>query len=574
MGTETENVSSPGETNQKRIVSPKVAKNFINAMASIFESSKEKLKSIPENAVDGVGTGDRDEINPLNKRSELQRDLYNEILLLIENMQVEKAKVSGVVVENILSSTENLEGNVLIGILGKTKDSLRCPDCNGSLKRSVGRPGEFLICANHGEIVGIRLIPQLPLPLLEIYLKSISLNELKDIQSELTQESQIMKKNEKKEQNQKTEKNDTSKQQGIKQFLNRKDNKPSVSMASNDTQNINTEKSMENADIGEMLLDKSQAEINIILFSMLLDIKGKVEKLTEAIINDGKVQQKPKELDGNEGTNQANYLAAAQVGQINQLKEQGRKSQLSRTEIRQMTSFAFAEKRLESYTTKYYKGIKACPFNLIWKLFEEHSINKKKIKFMNFMYSDILEVDLVEAYEEEFTTILENICKNNQYRDLVIKKVETPERLDSTEDERRRALETRLDYKIQKIEKMVSTAPHMRRVLNYIKLQKKMGTINITMKKRGNEVSLYDLIGKKEVIEVEDVFLDDSPGTTRNDLVESMNFSHSCSITDNNGKIMQAKTEKSLNDATDAFANFGDGKSLDDNQLAESPSHL
>lgn len=175
-----------------------------------------------------------------------------------------------------------------------------------------------------------------------------------------------------------------------------------------------------------------------------------------------------------EDVSKKSFLDAALNGKKN--------SELSQKEINLLCSYTFAERKLESYKTIHFRGIKRVPYNLLWKMLMTLGIDKRKVKFMLFVDYDTLEIDLYESYVDSLTDILEKACSRfSQYRNLIIKRIIYQEKIMENESVEN-SFKKRMNFKLEKIKALLPQAPHLRRLFNYVALQIKSGTLNITMK--------------------------------------------------------------------------------------------
>ena len=144
--------------------------------------------------------------------------------------------------------------------------------------------------------------------------------------------------------------------------------------------------------------------------------------------------------------------------------------------MRTLCAYSFNEKKLESYKTIHFKGIKPNPISRIWEFLSKIEVSKSKVKFISFVSRDILEMDIFESYESELTSILESAFKITGYADFIIKRIRfdamDPENIKNPEKncKPKEIFEKRMSNKIMAVEKIISTKPSLKRYLNYVKL--------------------------------------------------------------------------------------------------------
>ena len=173
------------------------------------------------------------------------------------------------------------------------------------------------------------------------------------------------------------------------------------------------------------------------------------------------------------------------------------------TMIKKLSSgFGQTKKILEEFKTIHLKGIRSSPYRLIWALFGELGIDKRKIKFLQFVARDILEVDLVGSYIEDFVEKVENAHKKVGMETLFIKRIQfealSQENIKNPKNIRdpKEIFEARIEKKIEIIEKLSEKAPYLKRVANYVKLQRQVRSFEVSMKKNENPQydSYYDFV--------------------------------------------------------------------------------
>ena len=204
----------------------------------------------------------------------------------------------------------------------------------------------------------------------------------------------------------------------------------------------------------------------------------KTQKNIEKEITQKKENQKINDnvtIQKQDGAKQS-YLEAAMNG-----KKTG---ELTKRQISQMCSYTYVPKQLESYKTIHFRGIKKAPYNLVWTMLVGLGVDKHKVKFLIFVDYDTLEFDVYESYVNDLTKILEQAYKKSaDYRNLIIKRIVYEEKyMEMNTEKNESPFQKRMAFKLEKIKSLLPKAPHLRRLHNYVALQIKSNSLNITMK--------------------------------------------------------------------------------------------
>ena len=162
---------------------------------------------------------------------------------------------------------------------------------------------------------------------------------------------------------------------------------------------------------------------------------------------------------------------------------------LSREEVRKLCAFTYNPKVIEPYKTIHFRGLKRSKYATVWKVFSYLGIDTRKVKHLDFVNIDTLEIVLIASYVDELTNILENAHKKELFRELVMKKIS----FDPLSSEHIRnpnitytaeeIFKRRMARKLENIQKMKVNAPHLVRLEKYVKKQIASNTLDITMPK-------------------------------------------------------------------------------------------
>ena len=74
-------------------------------------------------------------------------------------------------------------------------------------------------------------------------------------------------------------------------------------------------------------------------------------------------------------------------------------------------AFSYNLRVIEASETISICGLRCSSFASVWKLFSQFGVDNKKVKHLQFVSVDIIEIILFESYIDEFTKILEDACK-------------------------------------------------------------------------------------------------------------------------------------------------------------------
>ena len=447
------------------------------------------------------------------------------------------------ITEVIVDRPVEVEGNAMLELLngikstgslietfGHLKFKMRCPYCNGAVVKAKGPQLERLKCNIHGMLGKFDLANQIPKEIFKAYLEKggetrrkewidefNALSEDEDEPMDLIecfQNRYVLNKT--------TEKSDkkTVDVKNVKLV-----EKPNVAALVKENEKMEIEKTeptkekdvvkgTENNNVVLGNASKSSLEALIegnsdkILFPSEEISAGKMETLTtlEKIAIDkplkdviwhllnvnGKIAEKlriegySKEVKdtttSNNDLNNGNDKGPRSYAEA--LMQGIKKSEVSKGDIRKVCAFTYNPRIIESYKTIHFRGIRKNEYNLIWKVLEDLGIDKKRVKMLQFVNIDTLEIDLFESYVSEVTTILESAHKKQAYEDLVIKRIKFNP-LDAENIKNPTPAEIfrqRLTRKLETIAKLKERAPHLTRLEKYVQKQLQCMSLDIVMR--------------------------------------------------------------------------------------------
>ena len=468
----------------------------------IYEKTAHKRSIIPENATIEVLVN-AISVNPVH----LQKDLLSSI-------------ISGI-------KSERKEAT-LTEAFGKMKDDLKCPFCNGRVKKLSGKQTENLKCDKHGKLDKFALGSQIPKEILTEYFGKIGRDQYdewiadtnnginnqigedsmdifegnQNVSSPLTPLKTNITKNENPKNNEKhkNEKKIETENENQKEIENPVNENKSENKNNNNIQDEiakmigsygeeiflpETEVStgmrssfttLEKIAIGKPLKEVIKHILNVNgLIAERLQIKGYSQ-------NDGQTFTQDKDVDTPQ---RVAYKRPRSY--IDALEDGIKKNELSGNDIRKVCSYTYNPRFIEAFKTVHFRGIKRSPYSIIKKIFSNLGINKKKIRLLQFVNGDTLEIDMCESYVTELTDILESAHKKQLYKDLVIKRVQfnvlDPENIKnknitySAEE----IFKYRMQKKLETINKMKLMAPHLIRLENYVKKQIRYNSLDIPL---------------------------------------------------------------------------------------------
>ena len=264
---------------------------------------------------------------------------------------------------------------------------------------------------------------------------------------------------------------------GLEVFIDENADKimfPSVEIAANQMASLTT--------LEKIAIDKPLKEV----IWHLLNVNGKI---AEKLRIEGYSKMEKETLNGTSG----NKISGKGIGSNSMtfedaLKEGIKKKELSRGEIKKICAYTYNPKKVEAYATIHFKGIRGCDYSLVWKTFEQFNIDKRRVKHLQFVDHETLEIILFEDYVEEITNILENAHKKKDFNDLIIKRIPY-DPLDpmnimdpAKRKDVREIFRQRLQRKIENIARLKVKAPHLTRVENYVRKQLQCMSLNIVMR--------------------------------------------------------------------------------------------
>ena len=222
-------------------------------------------------------------------------------------------------------------------------------------------------------------------------------------------------------------------------------------------------------------------------------MKSKIEELSIRIEEkEAKIQQGP-------------YLNAIKKG----IDSQNNSPQLSQGELKRLNANSFNQVEVKEYATIHFQGLRSSAGVKSIKCFiREIGGDIRKIQLIWFVSRDILEVTVYADYADELTYLLQNVQKNEKYKEMIIKKIKF-EALDqsnirnpSCQSKAKDIFTIRMKKKISFIEKMIPTIPQWKRLRNYIELQLKLESFEVHMKKNTHgqafeNISFADVIAQQ-----------------------------------------------------------------------------
>ena len=453
-----------------------------SALSSRSAQAEEKMKT-DEPAVDStitvvLSSQDAAVVNAISKNSvRLNDDLHNELKILIDELP---------------------RNGKLTAVFGFLIRLLKCPQCGGELKRLVGKPGEYLVCASHQKIDKFALASQLPREILVKYLAILDethkqewIDKFTIKKSDSVEEEVGIGKTNENFLNEKPLRITKDKEVSPKE----KEQERNVTTSEKETSSIGTKEDLEsqvetvNQQVRrisklEMLANgKPFEEVLYLLVQTVGQIADRLGIFDSQNARKEMVTSRPK-LEEMKEDEAKPYLNAANKGKAVQ------DSLLSRRDIQKLCAYSYTEKKVDRYYTIHIRGIRRTRYEDVWKLFASAGINYRKVAWLTFVDYDILEVDLLESYVKDFITIVEFIHKRDDFKDLVIKRIEfeplDPLNIKNNNDNNKdpvAAFETRMQMKINSIERMIEKAPYLNRLLKYVKLQKEKKTFDIPLYK-------------------------------------------------------------------------------------------
>ena len=481
---------------KKTRVEPEVSKMKFDANVhsmDIDEKEKVELERI-ENMTTELS-------NLLDKNSSTEK--------ILAALNLVEVKCSSTIINDIIRIMKgNLKESGMNDILTGLKDILKCPYCGDKLKRLRGRPIEVLKCETHNCISKFALASQIPKVLLKEYLEKLNLKQRhewiqyindniktseqkigsslidvkKDDISENTMEEDKTKSVDKNEINTNNDNCNNDKEfKNTKKFEENERNKITENKRELDSHCYSTL---------EMLTKGKPLEEVIYL---LVSTVGKIADKLNIFNHQNAVEKKHKletDVENNivdkSDVGPQKYLKAAMKGKNSQ--------QVTTNDVRKICSYTYSERIIDRYNTIHMRGIRRSRYKDVWKVLIALGVDRRRVKWLTFVNNDTLEIDISESYVDEFVRILETAHTKDGMKDLIVKKINF-EALDESNIKNKKInltaseiFDRRLSKKCETIEGLLPKAPHLRRLLKYVKLQKENRSFDIPM----NRGSRYD----------------------------------------------------------------------------------
>lgn len=430
----------------------------------------------------------------------------------------------------------------MVDTLGYLKDKLKCPHCSGDLKRRRGKPGEYLVCEAHDKISKFELAKQIPSEIMKAYFGKMEaefkqewsikfgLEESNVAKMDMDDESDseqnpvkiILSKEQKKVENPTEEQQKGGKSAPAIGAVNKENTKVLENKVEEVTQQVRKLTNLEKLAEG-----KPFEEVVYLLVQTVGQIADRLGIFEAQNARREMVVSRPK-LDKDNSNEAQPYLKAIETGKAN------RENRLTGRNIRSMCAYSYSERKIDRLVTIHFRGIRKCPYHLVWELFDECGVDRRRVKWLSFVNYDTLEVDIFESYIPEFTTLIESIHKlKEEYKDLIVKRVkfEALDRANIRNDAENKdpaiIFDKRMQKKAEKIQEMIVKAPQLNRLLKYVKLQKEKKSFDIPINKPIRyEDSATAIINQK----LEKAMESEKKSATESKEVEQQQSSNSISI--------------------------------------------